>query len=67
MFLFIVIILNNEIIYHPARTNASITTPTTIAASTPIPQHHIAYMIVDMVEVVLYFFSDIIFFIIWLI
>jgi hypothetical protein len=59
MFVFIVIILNNnDIIYHPARTNASITTPTTIAVSTPAPQHHIAYMIGDTVEVEL-FFSDI--------
>jgi len=34
-------------------------TPTTIAASIPAPQHHIAYMIVDMVEVFFFCFSSI--------
>ncbi|CAF4764486.1 unnamed protein product, partial [Rotaria socialis] len=44
------IILNHDIIYHPARTNSSLTTPTRITASTCIPQHHIAYMFIDSIE-----------------
>ncbi|CAF1976168.1 unnamed protein product [Rotaria magnacalcarata] len=45
-----IIILNNDIIYHPARTNSSLTTPTRITASTCIPQHHITYMFIDSIE-----------------
>ncbi|CAF1560957.1 unnamed protein product, partial [Adineta steineri] len=40
------LVLNNDIIYHPARINSSTTIPTTPDVS----QHHIAYMIVGSVE-----------------
>ncbi|CAF3570026.1 unnamed protein product [Adineta steineri] len=41
-----ILVLNNDIIYHPARINSSTTIPTTPDVS----QHHIAYMIVGSVE-----------------